>query len=162
MIAVSVGGGGGDGHDGVTILTEAHDGLGLGVDELLLGLDLAEGFSLAEAQRRKGLVQSGELSLERFKLGLLLRNELLVLRSGLLRRFNAGRGGHLGGLVVGLGGDQVGDVLLELSELILFGKDADIELGGLKGDDAFAVGGSLGDDVADLGLGRSEFSPGFD
>ncbi len=124
-------------------------------------LNLTLRLSFAQTQRRKGLVRDGELGLERLELRLLLRDQVLVLRGGLLRRFDAGRGGHLGGLVLGLGGHEVSDILFELGQLILLGKDADIELGGLESDDAFAVRSNLGRDIARLGLGGGEFGPDF-
>ena len=161
LVAIGGRGGGGDGHDRVTVLAEADDGLALGVDELLLRLDLTHGFGFADPQRRKGLVERGELRLEGVECGLKLRQLLLVLGDGLLRRFDARGGGDLGGFVLRLRGDEVGDVLLELGQLLLFRQDADVELGGLEGDDTFAMSGGLGDDVPDVRLGGGQVGLGL-
>jgi hypothetical protein len=90
-----------------------------------------------------------------------LRQLLLVLGDGLLRGFDARGRGDLGRFVLGLGGDEVSDVLLELGELLLLGQHADVELRGLEGDDALTVSRGLGDDVADVGLGRGQVGLGL-
>ena len=48
FLAVSRGGGSGDRDDRVAILTQAHNGFGLSVDELLLGLNLTECLGFAQ------------------------------------------------------------------------------------------------------------------
>ena len=162
FIAIGARGGGGDRHDRIAILAQTHDGLGLSVDELLLRLDLTHGFGFADPERRKGLIEGGELHFERLEGRGELRQFLFVLGDGLLRGLDARGGGDLGGFVLRLGGDEVSDVLLELGQLVLFGEHPDVELGGLERDQALAMGGGLGDDVPDVRLGGGQLGLGLD
>ena len=161
FFAIRVHRGGGGGHDRVTFLAEPHDGFLMLFDDLALDFDLTGHLGLLEPQGRQGLIRGGELRLERVEFRPQFRQSLLGLRDDLPGGFDPRGGGDLGGLVLGLGGGEVGEVLLELGELVLPGQDADVELGGLEEDEAFALRGGLGGEIADVDLGGGEADAGL-